>query len=167
MADSEVKVIISGESQGAVTAMRPAARAVREGALQMKESLATVNESFVRITESFGTFAALLAGGAAFKEIISSTKEWEGDTIRLARTLGTTATEASGLLVAIEDVGGGADDFASASRGLTRQLKTNEKGLNDMGIATRDTNGHLLDGKTLLLNAVEAVNGYTEGSDRN
>lgn len=167
MSDSEVKVVISGEAQGVIATMQAAASAVRTGVSEMKESLAGVSEGFAGLIEGFGAFAGILAGGAAFKEVIGETKQWEGECIQLARTLGTTTTAASTFMVAIEDVGGGADDFAAASRGLTRQLKTNEDGLNAMGIATRDANGNLLDGTTLLFNAIEAVNEYTAGTDRN
>lgn len=167
MADSEVKVVISGDSTTAQSAMSQASQAVRDGVAQMKGSLSGLTDAFKGLSESFIAIGALFAGGAAFKEIVDSTKEWDASAINLARSLGIAASAASVYMVAIESVGGNVDDFSSASRGLTRQLKANEKGLNDMGIATRDSSGNLKDATTILFEAIEAVNSYAEGTDRN
>lgn len=167
MADSEVKVVISGDSTTAQSAMASASQAVKDGVSQMKDSLSGLTDAFKGLSESFLAIGAIFAGGAAFKEIIDTTKEWSSEAINLGRSLGIAASAASTYMVAIESVGGTADDFASASRGLTRQLKANEKALNDMGIVTRDVHGNLLDFNTLMFEAVEVVNSYAEGTDRN
>jgi hypothetical protein len=167
MADSEVKVVISGDSSTAQSAMASASQAVKDGVAQMKDSLSGLTDAFKGLSESFLAIGEIFAGGAAFKEIIDQTKEWASEAINLGRSLGVAASAASVYMVAIEAVGGSSDDFASASRGLTRQLKTNEKALNDMGIVTRNAKGDLLDFNTLMFEAIEVVNSYAEGTDRN
>jgi hypothetical protein len=166
VADSEVKVIISGNSGSAVSAMGQASTAVKESVAQMKESLASVKESFEGLHAGILAIGALFAGGI-FKEVVKSTQEWTENAIDLGLQLGITTQQASAYAVAIKEVGGSTDDFAGASRGLTRQLKTHEKALNDMGIITRDTNGALLDANTIMFNAIDTVNEYAAGTDRN
>lgn len=167
MADSEVKVVISGDSTTAQSAMSQASAAVRKGVEEMKSSVSGLAEAFSGLSEAFVAMGAILAGGAIFKEIISDTKEWTAEALQLGKALGISASQASIFNVAIEGVGGTSDDFASASRGLTRQLKANEKGLNDMGIATRDSAGNLKDAQSIMFDAITTVNSYAEGTDRN
>lgn len=166
MADSEVKVLISGEAQGVTAAMHAAAASVREGVEQMKTSLESAKGAFESINLAAASLGALFAGGI-FKEFVTATNELAENSIQLGIQLGITTTQASIYGVAIKEVGGTTDDFAGAARGMTRALKTNEKGLNEMGIATRDGAGHLLNFNTIMFNGIEAVNSYAAGTDRN
>lgn len=163
----EVNLEISGDESSMVAALGRARAAVTESTASMRSTLSGVTESFKGLTEGFGAFAAVLAGGAAFKEIITQTKEITAESLRLGKSLGIATSEASTYAVAMNAVGGDSQDFADASRGLTRQLKTNEKGLNDMGIATRDASGNLRNAKDIMWDAIETVNSYTVGTDRN
>jgi hypothetical protein len=167
MTTKDVSLEISGDASGLVAALATARAAVTESTAAMRSSLSAVTESFKLVGESMVAFTAIMAGGAAFKEVITKTKEITSEAIKLGKSLGVSATEASTYNVAIEQVGGSTEDFADASKGLTRQLKTHEKALNDMGIATRDTNGHLKNAKDLMFDAIAAVNSYKEGTDRN
>src|SRR5260221_9852416 len=153
MSDSEVKVIISGESAGVSAAMKQAAASVREGVEQMKESLTTINESFESMRAAFVTLVTLFAGGI-FKEIISSTNEWTEAAIQISNSLGISTEAATAWSVAIKEVGGTAGDVVGAVKGLDRQVETHEKSLNDIGIATREAHWHLLAPQTSIRNTI-------------
>src|SRR5208283_2717891 len=46
------------------------------------------------------------------------------------------------------------------------QLKTNEEGLQALGMATRDVNGYLVDGQTAMQNAISMIQQYKVGTDQ-
>ncbi|RYF34095.1 MAG: hypothetical protein EOO21_05155, partial [Comamonadaceae bacterium] len=60
-------------------------------------ALGKVNAAMVAVT-------AVLAGGVAIKESINATKQFTDEANKLARVLGTNATEASTLNVALGDI---------------------------------------------------------------
>lgn len=162
-----VKVEIVGESRSAIDAMRAAADSVKTGVGDMKGHFETLSKAAESVNTALLAIGAILAGGKIFREAIAETKQLANEAINLGRSLGISASEASGYATAIDEVGGTTNDFADASRGLTRQLKTSEKGLNDIGLVTRDTHGNLRDMRDLMLDAIGVVNGYAEGTDRN
>lgn len=166
MSDSEVNVRITGQTEGVTAAMLRAAASVREGVAQMKESLATIKDGFEGLQAGAKALGAIFAGGI-FREMVSATNELTESAIGLGISLGITTTQASIYNVAIKEVGGTTDDFAGATRGLTRAIKTHEKGLHEMGIATRDAKGAMLDFNTILFSAIDTVNSYAAGTDRN
>lgn len=167
MTDETVKVEIVGESKSAVDAMRAAAASVKTGVDDIKGHFDTLAKTAESINAAFLAIGAIFAGGKVFGEAIAETKKLAAESINLGRSLGISASEASGYATAIDEVGGTTGDFADASRGLTRQLKTNEKGLNELGLVTRDTHGNFRDMNDLLLDAITTVNSYAEGTDRN
>lgn len=167
MGKKDVELELGGDESDLVASLNRAKAAVLENTASMRAALSGVQESFKGLTGGFAALTAAIAGGEAFKKIISETKEITSNAISLGRSLGISATQASGYNVAIEEVGGTTMDFSAAVQGVTRQLKNHEKALNDMGIATRNANGELLTGNDLLMNAVAAVNSYKEGTDRN
>lgn len=167
MGTKDVSLEISGDSSPLIAALAEARAAVAESSAQMKEHLSSVAESASRLNEAFVAFGALLAGGGMFKEVVGATQEWTEAAISLSLVMGISTERASAYHVAIKEVGGNVADFDSAITHLTRQLKTHEKGLNDMGIATRDSSGKVLDAETIFWSAQEAVLQYKEGTDRN
>lgn len=167
MGKKDVELELGGDEADLVASLNRAKAAVLENTASMRAALSGVQESFKGLSAGFSAIAAVMAGGAAFKEAINQTKEITSSAIKLGRSLGISATEASGYNAAIDEVGGTTQDFADASQGLTRQLKNHEKALNDMGIVTRDANGALKSGNDLLFEAIDAVNSYKEGTDRN
>jgi len=167
MSDEEVKVQITGQSASAIDAIAAATNALRSGVSDMKSQLASLTESFGVLKEAFIAIGAAIAGGEIFGEAVKATKEWTNETINLGRSLGESASEAGAYAVAVEAVGGNAGDFGTAVQGLTRQIRTHESSLNDMGIRTRDAGGNLRDMNDIFLDAIAVVNSYTEGTDRN
>ncbi len=120
-----------------------------------------------KVNVAFAAMAAVLAGGAVFKAGIEETLKMTGESIKLAKALGTTTQETGALNVALGDIYSDADTFTSALGKLTKGVRTNEGALNDMGLKTRDAGGNLRDSQSLMLDALAVVNSYKEGTDRN
>jgi hypothetical protein len=141
--------------------------AVKSSTGEMKESVEGLGKIFEGLQSKLIGFSVILGGGALFKEGVSASKEMTGEALKLAKALGITTEEGSYLNVALKSVGLSADAYAGANQRLTRMLKTNESGLNAMGVATRDSSGELLNGQKVMTNAVAALGQYKEGTDRN
>src|SRR6266478_1806964 len=101
-----------------------------------------------------------------FGRMIDESKKLTENSINLGKQLGVSASTASEYGAAIATVGGSAEDFGSAIQTLTRQVRTHEGALNDMGIKTRDASGHLRDMNDVFFDAVNVVNSYAVGMDR-
>lgn len=104
-----------------------------------------------------GLFAKKMADENAI--LIESTRD-------LARALGTSTNEASVMRAVFDDVGVSQGEFEGAAKGLSRQLKTNEEGLNRLGLVTRDAAGNLRPLNELTLDGIRVLGGYKEGADR-
>lgn len=111
--------------------------------------------------------AAVVGAGMAMKAAVNEAVEYNTNAQKLARTLGITANAASVLSMAIGDVYGSTDQYLAAIKGLDRQLRTNEDGLKAMGLATRDSSGEFRNQQDIMLDALEVLRGYKEGTDRN
>lgn len=136
-------------------------------------------------TSSTSMMAAGVAIGSVLSSAITKVGEKIGELIRdmlalpgevasfirsvndVARELGSSAQQAYVFSNAAADIGASAGEADGAIRMLSMRLKTNEDDLNRMGVATRGANGELLDQQTIFYNAIDAVNGYKQGTDRN
>ena len=192
MSDQDVKVRFGADTaelksglgalKGELSGVFGEIRSAMDGmAAQSKEAMGQVSESFKGlhgIAESLGgAFAGLashigligkvMAGGAMFKEAVSAVSAEAGEVKRLANIFGITAEAANRLHIQLGLAGMGTDEYVGAAMKLDRQLKINEKGLNQVGVATRDANGALLPQADLLQNAVDAMMEYKAGTDRN
>lgn len=165
--NNDVEVKVGAESSGVKTGMTAAADAVKEGVEQMKGSLEGLGGTLETVMKHLNAFAAILAGGAIFKAGISATKALTAETVSLSKQLGISMEDASQLNVALKSIGSSAGTYTDANAKLTRQIRTNEESVNAMGVATRGANGQLLDGKTIMNNAITALKSYKEGTDRN
>lgn len=163
--DINVKVQATTTSVG--TAFAEAGAAVKGFAADTKTEIAGVNDTLMGMQSAFLKITAVLAGGAIFKSVIESTFQWKDAVEQLSKQFGESAEAASGFNAAIKIVGGNSDMAVSAMFKMDRQVRTNEKTLNDLGIATRDTNGNFLDQQTIFMNGLRAVEQYKQGTDAN
>lgn len=120
-----------------------------------------------KVNGALAMVTAGLAGGAAIKQSIDATKQLTDQADRLARVLGTNATEAATLGIALGDVYADTEQFTSAAGKLAQELRKNEDGLREMGLQTRNADGSLRPMRDLMLDSIKVVNGYKEGVDRN
>ncbi len=136
------------------------------GVKEFKGHIDGLSEVFGTLTAKFAALAAVVAGGAAFKEFINTANELNGTAKKLASSLGITAAEAGTLNTALGDIYSDADTYIGAMQRFGRQLRNNEDALKDMGLKTRDTNGALRDSRDLMSEAVAIVGKYKQGFDQ-
>lgn len=111
---------------------------------------------------------AVVVGAAAFLgKAAQRANELTVEAQKLGRALGVSATQASVINMALGDVYATSDDYLKLVRGLDQQLKINEKTLQQYGIQTRDSNGAFRDQNTLVMESLEKLRGFKEGTDRN
>jgi hypothetical protein len=114
-----------------------------------------------------GSLSGALAGGAAFSGIISSTEKWTTSARELSQVMGVTTEQASVYNVAMQLIGKTSDDFQNVLLKLNRQLKTNEEGVNALGIATRDaTTGAFRPMMDIFQDSITVMMSYKAGFDR-
>jgi hypothetical protein len=166
MSDTEAKVVISGDGSGAVDAMKTATEAVQSGAGNIKNALNELGETFGKLTGLFATLAAVVGGGKFFKEAMAESSKLTGEVLRLSKSLGISAEEAGTLNSALGMIGSDADTYVGTFQRFTQQMRHNEDGMNAMGIATRDANGHLREANDVYTEALQVVGQYKPGLDQ-
>lgn len=133
----------------------------------MKVAAESAMAVFSKLNAYMLVITSVMAGGAAFRESVNEVKNLTGEAMKLSSILGETAGEASDLAAALDDAYITTDEFASANQKLTTHVRQNEGAVNNMGVATRNSSGELLTQREIFMNAIEALRGYKEGTDRN
>lgn len=110
---------------------------------------------------------ALEAIREGFEQTVVKAEEFGLSTAKFAAMMGTSQTEAAGLSAALRGVGSSAEAYESMAMRLEMRLQTNEKGMNQLGMSTRDANGNLLSGKELIDSAISTMQTYKSGTDQN
>jgi len=166
MADKAVKWTLFGDDGPFQAAMGRVSQTLKQTDGHVQGLFGGLSAPFGKLMGLFGAMTAVLAGGKIFSESVSATKEFTGEANKLARVLGTNATEASALNVALGDIYSDADTFAGAASKLAKELRTNEDGLRGMGLQTRDARGELRRMKDLMMDSIAIINSYKDGSDK-
>jgi hypothetical protein len=167
MATNDAEIRLGADDSRLEAGMRHAATVVREGSEQIKSHIEGLSGAFTKLNAAFVAFAAVIAGGEAFKEAISDTVKMGNEAFVLSTRLGITTQAAGELNTALKLVGASADTYTSAAMHLDRQVRKNEDGLNKMGLVTRDVNGQLKNQQTLIEDSITVLGQYKEGTDRN
>lgn len=156
--------------QAAAASARAAIGGVASGTgsmhAQVKNDLGKIEELVGAVTKRFAVWAAAVAGGSILKGMIDTTNQFTKEAIGLSKALGINTREAATLNVALGDVYSSADAMTGAASKLAKQLRTNEGDLNALGLATRDSNGNLRNMRDLMLDALNVLNQYEEGTSR-
>jgi len=161
------QVRITAAVEGLKAGMAEAQTSFTSATNSMKAAAESTMAVFTRFNVILMGITTILAGGAAFKDSVNEVKNLTGESMKLSMALGEAVGEVSDLVTALGDAYITADEFSSANQKLTAHIRQNEGAVNDMGVATRDANGDLLNQRTIFMNAVEALRGYKEGTDRN
>jgi hypothetical protein len=166
MANENPNITLDGD-------ISPLRQKLREASEQLKKVGTDGEQAFGRMTgplkvlqDRFVAIGALLAGGAVFKESVDQAARLTEESTKLARAMGTSASEASILREALTAGNTSQEEFVGAAKGLSKQLKENEDGLQAMGLKTRDATGQLRPLTELTLDAISVLNGYRAGTDR-
>lgn len=125
-----------------------------------------VGGTFSMLQGKVVALAAIAAGGAFFKESINAANQLNGEVMSLSKRLGITAQAASTLNTALGDIYSDSETYISAFGKFAKEIKNNESKLQEMGLQTRDTNGHLRDSNTLFMEALQVVSNYKPGLDQ-
>lgn len=165
--DKTAEYAITADPTGFQAGMDKAISAAKEAQSQIAASMGGIGDAFKLVKDHLAAFTAILGGGKMFKDGIAETLRLTGETTMLAKSLGISMTAASTLNVALKGIGSSADVYTESNAKLIKQVRTNEDGVKAMGVATRGANGEYLNGKQLMSNAIEALKGYKEGTDRN
>ncbi len=158
---------ISGENAEFMRALQQSQAAVASASEHMKGAFEGISGVFESLTGALGVFTAALAGGAAFKEAVDTTVELTTGAQSLGRQFGISATQASDLRVALDDVHVSTETFQAAGNALVKTLNANEEAFNNAGIATRGASGELRGQLDIMLDAIDHLAKLKEGVDRN
>jgi hypothetical protein len=108
-----------------------------------------------------------IAGGSMFKEFVASSQETTKEAVSLGKAFGVTATEASYMRAAAAGVGVSFESLMSAGNRITRTLLANEDAYKNLGVATRDSNGHFRNTNDVMMDVNARLLEFKEGTDRN
>jgi len=169
MADTDKTVAygVSADASPFEKGMRDAADSAKNAASNIESNFKKVGDAFGAVQKQLLILAGLVAGGSFFKEAISASNQLTGETMKLSKMLGITGEEAATLRTALDDIGSNGDDYVATFTKFARQLKSNEEGLQSLGLQTRDANGNLRDSNTLFNEALHSVGEYKAGLDQN
>lgn len=132
----------------------------------VKDRFKGINGAINGLQTAWAQLGVVIGAGMAVGAAVNEAAEYNTEIMKLSRTLNITTAQASALSLAIGDVFGTTSEYTNAVKGLETRLRTNEKALNAMGLATRDSSGELRDQQTLMMDALEVLRGYKEGTDR-
>ncbi len=166
MADNKAELVVDGDVSPLRQKLREAARDLKQFGDEGKSSMERVAGPLAALQSKFVAIGAVLAGGAVFRQAVTEAAAFTEESMKLGNALGISATEASTFIAALADIDVSQQEFVTASKGLTKELKNNEDGLNAMGLVTRDAAGNLRPLNELMVDAVDVLNGYKAGTDR-
>lgn len=164
--DNAAEMIVDGDVSPLRQKLRDAANDLRRFGSEGSASIEKIGGPLKTLQEKFIAVGAVLAGGAVFKAAVEQAASFTEESLKLGNALGTTATEASTFLAALDDIDVSQGEFVSAAQSLAKEIKNNESGLQAMGLKTRDAAGQLRPLNQLVVEAVDVLNGYKAGTDR-
>jgi hypothetical protein len=164
---NDLQVTISASVKGLIDGLQQASSAVKENTAVMEGTFHHLVETVEKLKAPFMTMAAVVGGGALFKEAISEANNFTGEVFRLSRALGVSTEEASGLKVAIGKLGIDSDTYITAVYKLQMALRTNEAALNANGVATRNAKNEHLAIQDVMQNGLGRIKQLKSGYDAN
>ena len=134
----------------------------KDGQADITSSMDAIKSAAAGLLASIGAIATV----NYLKNAITQTADMAESAMDFGRALGVSATEAGVYQAALDDVGTTSGEFEGAAKGLSRQLRNNEEGLNKMGLVTRDASGAFRPLNELVLDGIGILNDHKEGADR-
>jgi len=167
-AQNEAKLIISGDPTGAKKAIDDVSKAYAEAAAKMGGSFATLSSGVGAFSTAIATLGAVLAGGALFKGSIAAANDWNSQVVKIAKAMGTTTEQASGMAVALNHLGIESDLVGKASLAMSRNLGNNEEAFTALGVQTRNlTTGAMLPAGEIMAAVNTRLAGIKNGVEQN
>lgn len=166
MADNKAELVIDGDVSPLRQKLREAGRDLKQFGDEGKSAADRISGPLAALQSKFIAIGAVLAGGAVFKQAVSEAAAFTEESMKLGNALGISATEASTFIAALADIDVSQQEFITSAKGLTKEVKNNEDGLQAMGLQTRDAAGNLRPLNELMVDAVDVLNDYKVGTDR-
>lgn len=174
---SEANAEFEKMALNAMTASQRIASSMREAGIQMSEALTQaadkINSSFggiqgtlLKLNMTLFAIQGVLSGGRLFGEVIGDSLKLTGEVTKLHKAFGMSYEEASQLNVALKLTGQTADDFAGIAFKLLKQINSNGKGLEGMGLQLKDAHGNMLPLMDIMKSGASLLLQYKEGVDR-
>ncbi|MFA6443461.1 MAG: hypothetical protein WCV99_14070, partial [Sterolibacterium sp.] len=164
--DNRAEIVLDGDITPLQRKMREAGVMLKQFGSEGETALGRLTGPLGALQSKFVAIGALLAGGAVFKEAVAQTVLLTEESTKLGRALGDSASNASILREALTAGNTSQEEFIGAAKGLSKQIRENEDGLQAMGLKTRDAAGQLRPLTELTLDAIGVLNGYRAGTDR-
>jgi hypothetical protein len=162
----DARVDLVGSDQGLSAMLNTALGNITSFTNRSTSTLTGVTGAVSNMHASFVALGAFLAGAAFLKSAITDTVKMTEAAMDMGRALGMSTNNAGAVQMALKDIGAEQGEYESTAKGMVKQLATNEEKMNDMGLATRDAAGHLRPLNTLVLEGIQVLGGYKEGTDR-
>jgi hypothetical protein len=181
MADADVLVRIAAKLDELQTGLNQATNMVRDASQGMSEGFKNASGEASSFGSKMSTalnlgiflelkqvateaFEALKAG---FDATVGKAEEFGLQTAKMAAQMNMSITDAAALRSALDDVGASGEEYTSMVMRMTMRLSSSESAWRSYGMATRDSNGNLLQGKDLMDSAIATMQTYKSGTDQN
>ncbi|MDY7537679.1 hypothetical protein QN372_00820 [Undibacterium sp. RTI2.1] len=146
--DKTIEYAITAEAAGWTAAMQKVQESSKVAAKQIQDSFKEVQNqmdklasAFKSVTSVIGTMTAIIAGGSAFKAVISESVAWTGEAKKLSVQLGVTTERASVLMVAMRHLGIDSEVLTMAAGKMSKQIATNGQAFEKLGVKVKDSAG--------------------------
>lgn len=164
--ENRPEIVLDGDVSPFRQKLREAAADLKRFGADGERAIGGLTGPLGAVQAKFVAIGAVLAGGAVFKEAVAQAVTLTEESTKLARAMDITASEASILREALTAGNSSQEEFIGAAKGLAKQVRENEAGLQAMGLRTRDAAGQLRPLNELTLDAIDVLNGYRAGTDR-
>ncbi|MDP3139344.1 MAG: hypothetical protein Q8N17_23785, partial [Burkholderiaceae bacterium] len=140
---NKAELVVDGDVSPLRQKLREAGRDLKQFGDEGKSSVERIGGPLAALQSKFIAVGAVLAGGAVFRQAVSEAAAFTEESIKLGNALGISATEASTFVAALADIDVSQQEFTTSAKGLLKEVKNNEDGLQAMGLQTRDAAGNL------------------------
>lgn len=166
MADNNPNIVLDADASPLRKSFREATEELKRFGKEGETVLGKMTGPLGALQEKFIAVGAILAGGKVFKDAVEQAAAFTEESMKLGNALGTSATGASTFIAALDDIDVSQEEFVNAAKGMLKEVKNNEAGLQAMGLKTRDAAGNLRPLNDLMVDGVKVVNEYKAGTDR-
>lgn len=125
-----------------VEGMNTAARSAVTASAQIDAHFKKLGETFNQVNGSLMKAVAVMAGGGALKTFIGDANNWNIVAGKMAKQMDISTERASVLQVALARLGIESDTYITAADKLSKQVTTNGRAFDVMGVKTRDAQGN-------------------------
>ena len=163
----DVKYVLGADDTQASAAFDAIRTKAAASSAAIQGSFAQLKAPMDALHAKFLAIGAALAGAfAGIGKSVSDTAEMTEKAMDMGRALGVSTNEARAIQLALKDLGAEQGEFEGAAKGMVRQLAENEDKMQALGLKTRDAAGQLRPMNDLVLESIQVLGTYKEGTDR-